>query len=552
MNATKKFRDPVSKHINKNRTHYLKWCLTDDISVRYHYLHQNNRELEGQFILKLHSKSSYQLLDRNFAKQFIHSFRKDDFNMTSVDPHRVSDFELVEPDYEIFGALRPDKSGKLQYHKTIVNLSTLHTESFFEVDTEKLDKDLSELSSSITKTGMNILQEIVKNSIIKDLEKGPLLSENRVVANDKVYFDDGHHVHRIPEEDKLLGIEDHLIIYVKNDNNFMENNVFHLSINDRENKSFFPAVRRCDISLAKDDFLNALKVSNYSSKFDFDKFGELQFLCNIDDITGIVGNNESNVYIVEYKTDDVLELHDLTASLYTTTFEFKTMEHLIKNPDYYIPNLNMKKIWDNMHSYFETEFELNKTIKIDEPTVQETIRDIAVELNLVGDKFLNVKVDDIISNNTVKCELILNREMFDSEKIVYLYVSEFIGQNVIKIVAIEDEEKYRLPTLMIPIKQDTSLFNTVPYSVVDLNETYTAEFLCSKADKADKKLLVTYYIRYLPSDEWDLDLYSQNIEKSKFLDIYLFNNILETSNDLKNVQNEVANYIAEYKSNVNQ
>ena len=69
MTQNKKFRDPVSKHINKNRTHYLKWVLTDDISVRYHYLHQNNRELEGQFILKIHSKSSYQLIDRSFAKQ---------------------------------------------------------------------------------------------------------------------------------------------------------------------------------------------------------------------------------------------------------------------------------------------------------------------------------------------------------------------------------------------------------------------------------------------------------------------------------------------------
>ena len=120
MNTTKRFRDPVSKHINKNRTHYLKWCLTDDISVRYHMLYQGNRSLEGQFILKIHSKSSFQLMERDFAKQLIHAFRKEEQQMISVNPNMPTDMELVKPDYEVIGALRPDKKGKLQYHKTII------------------------------------------------------------------------------------------------------------------------------------------------------------------------------------------------------------------------------------------------------------------------------------------------------------------------------------------------------------------------------------------------------------------------------------------------
>ena len=561
MNATKKFRDPVSKHINKNRTHYLKWCLTDDISVRYHMLHQGNRSLEGQFILKIHSKSSFQLMERDFAKQLIHAFRKEEQQMICVNPNMPNDMELVKPDYEVIGALRPDKKGKLQYHKTIINLTTYNVESGFEVDIDQVEDDLNyiteikeEFKEKVSEDFKeNLYGEILKNPIFKTTDKEKTLTEEAVVVKDKVYFNDGQHVHRLPDEDKMLEIQDYLIIYIKDENNYNNNAIIHLSINDNENKAYFPSIKRCDMDNAKLNFLNMLKGSVYGHLFNYHKFEEIKFLCNIDDPKGYLGNNDANVYVVEYKTDNNDRIYNLIGKQCITTLELESMKNLYKKPTFYIDKLNVKKICDKLTELFITDIRShNDNVRVNDINIQETIRDMAVEHHLVDNKFLNVTVDDTISNNTVKCELILNREMFDSEKIVYLYVSEFIGQNATKIVAIEDEGKYRLPTLMIPIKQDTSLFNTVPYSVVDLNETYPAEFLCSKADKADKKLLVTYYIRYLPSDEWDLDLYSQNIEKSKFLDIYLFNNILETSNDLKNVQNEVANYIAGYKSNVNQ
>ncbi len=526
MTTNKKFRDPVSRHINKNRTHYLKWCLTDDISVRYHYLHQNNRELEGQFILKLHSKSSYQLLDRNFAKQFIHSFRKDDFNMTSVDPSSVSDFELVEPDFEIFGALRPNLNDKLQYHKTIINLSTLHTESFFE----GLD-DTQFKNSFVPK--VEEVTNVAKEQFCQDKEKVDILPENRVVVNDKVYYADKQHVHRIMEEDKLLKIEDHLIIYIKDDKSFMNYNVFHLAVNNRENYSYFPTIKRSHAVSSKHDFLNELKKSAYKDIFNFDKFGEIQFLCNIDDVNGYVGNNESNVYVVEYKANDHLNLHGLSSYIYTTTFELQSMEHLIKNQSFYSPKLNVKKIYEHLHSYFETDFTLNKNITIDEPNVQDTIRDIAVELNLV------------------EGEVVIDRSKFDTEKIVYMYVSEIINHgHGLCVVAIEDEDNkgsFRLPSLMIPMKQDNILFNSVPYSVVDLHELYPTEWLCSKPDLSDPKLLITYCVKYLNDNMCDLEIYSDNVNQLKKLGIYTFAQVLQSSDVFRNVQSELTNYIVQLK-----
>ena len=81
----KKVWDPVSRHINASRTHYLKWDITKNISVRYHFLHQGNRELEGQFIIKIHSDGSFQLVDRAFAKQFILAYKKE-ISAPNIDP----------------------------------------------------------------------------------------------------------------------------------------------------------------------------------------------------------------------------------------------------------------------------------------------------------------------------------------------------------------------------------------------------------------------------------------------------------------------------------
>ena len=133
--SNKKVWDPVSRHINRSRTHYLKWDLTKDISIRYHFLHQGNRELEGQFIVKIHSNGSYQLVDRDFAKKMILSYKRE-LNAPNTED------ALVEPDYEITGRLmRCPLTNRIEFHKTIIEMRTMITH--FGIDNDMGLKTIS-------------------------------------------------------------------------------------------------------------------------------------------------------------------------------------------------------------------------------------------------------------------------------------------------------------------------------------------------------------------------------------------------------------------------
>ena len=117
----KKVWDSVSRHINASRTHYLKWDITKNISVRYHFLHQGNRDLEGQFIIKIHSDGSFQLVDRAFAKQFILAYKKE------ISAPNIEDV-LATPDWEITGRLMNCPiTNRIEFHKTLINMKTMET-----------------------------------------------------------------------------------------------------------------------------------------------------------------------------------------------------------------------------------------------------------------------------------------------------------------------------------------------------------------------------------------------------------------------------------------
>lgn len=119
--SNKKY-DVISKFINECRTHYLKWDLTHDISVRYHFLHQSNRDLEGQFIIKLHKDGAYNLVERDFAKKLILSYKQ------STEAPNTEE-ELSKPDWEITGRrIKCPLTGKTEYLKTIINYRTNETQ----------------------------------------------------------------------------------------------------------------------------------------------------------------------------------------------------------------------------------------------------------------------------------------------------------------------------------------------------------------------------------------------------------------------------------------
>ena len=55
----------------RHRTHYLKWDIKGDLSLRYHMVFQDRNELEGKYILKHHELSKYTVIDSKFAKLLI-------------------------------------------------------------------------------------------------------------------------------------------------------------------------------------------------------------------------------------------------------------------------------------------------------------------------------------------------------------------------------------------------------------------------------------------------------------------------------------------------
>lgn len=55
----------------KHRTHYLKWVIKGDLSVRYHLTYTDRKELEGVYILKHHGQCKYTVIDEKFAKVLI-------------------------------------------------------------------------------------------------------------------------------------------------------------------------------------------------------------------------------------------------------------------------------------------------------------------------------------------------------------------------------------------------------------------------------------------------------------------------------------------------
>jgi len=56
---------------HSNRTHYLKWVINNDISVRYHEVFQDKPDLVGKYILKDHETNTFQVLSNKMARAII-------------------------------------------------------------------------------------------------------------------------------------------------------------------------------------------------------------------------------------------------------------------------------------------------------------------------------------------------------------------------------------------------------------------------------------------------------------------------------------------------
>lgn len=61
-----------------HQTHYIKWKLTDNLSIRYFYSFQDNPDFIGKFVLKNHSKKESVIISKDTAKELL-EFVKEDF-----------------------------------------------------------------------------------------------------------------------------------------------------------------------------------------------------------------------------------------------------------------------------------------------------------------------------------------------------------------------------------------------------------------------------------------------------------------------------------------
>lgn len=61
---------------SKNRTHYIKYQLKHDISIRYHFLWENHKSLQGKWIIKDHQTGIKEEISETLAQRMIEDLFK--------------------------------------------------------------------------------------------------------------------------------------------------------------------------------------------------------------------------------------------------------------------------------------------------------------------------------------------------------------------------------------------------------------------------------------------------------------------------------------------
>ncbi len=65
-------RKTIQKYIyRRNRTHYMKWPLTGEWSIRYYFTYDAKSEYTGKWVLKSHHKKIYIVLTKTEALEYI-------------------------------------------------------------------------------------------------------------------------------------------------------------------------------------------------------------------------------------------------------------------------------------------------------------------------------------------------------------------------------------------------------------------------------------------------------------------------------------------------
>jgi hypothetical protein len=85
---------------NSGSQHYIKWDITEDLSLRYYFEFQDRPQYINQYVLKTHSTKNYQLIESN---QISNELKKLSSNHIEIIGRRINKTEYVKYKINNFG-----------------------------------------------------------------------------------------------------------------------------------------------------------------------------------------------------------------------------------------------------------------------------------------------------------------------------------------------------------------------------------------------------------------------------------------------------------------
>ena len=83
---------------------YLKWNLTNDLSIRYFYKFQDKPEFENKWVLKSHKDKKYEIINREIAEMLFKAF-----NLTDNDAVEIIGRNLTQTKFRKLKIINPQR-----------------------------------------------------------------------------------------------------------------------------------------------------------------------------------------------------------------------------------------------------------------------------------------------------------------------------------------------------------------------------------------------------------------------------------------------------------
>jgi len=78
LNSKNSIKKSIQKYIyHRNRTHYIKWALTAEWSIRFFFVFDTRNQYSKKWVLKSHYLKEYIILNKDEAIEYIQKYAKD-------------------------------------------------------------------------------------------------------------------------------------------------------------------------------------------------------------------------------------------------------------------------------------------------------------------------------------------------------------------------------------------------------------------------------------------------------------------------------------------